>query len=1306
MHIMKGHPVKPLTAIILPAVLLAANPPGCAAAEFDYSKDKVLHVVGTAHLDTQWRWTIQTTINEYIPNTLHKNFALFEKYPDYVFSFEGAFRYMLAKEYYPDDYARLKDYIAKGRWAVCGSSVDAGDVNVPSPESVMRHILYGNGYFRKEFGRTSRDIFLPDCFGFGYALPSIMAHCGLKGFSSQKLTWGSAIGIPFDVGAWEGVDGSRVVAELNPDEYVARLRTDLSTDKRWNDTIEKQGKTSGLHVGYKYFGVGDTGGAPDDESVSWLEKSMKGTGPLKVVSVPADRLACELHPAQLDRLPQYKGELLMSTHGTGCYTAQSAMKRWNRRNELLADGAERASVIADWFGGAVYPGDALRETWIRFLWHQFHDDLTGTSIPEAYTFSWNDEIIALNRFSSILEHAAGAGARALDTRAKGIPLVVYNPLAFEREDAVEATVSFPGAAPKFVRVFGPDGAEVPAQVVEKKGAALTVLFLAKVPSVGYAVYDARPSATPSTVATGIAATASSLENARYRVRIDRDGNVAGITDKRENRELLSAPARLDLFDNLSKVWPAWEITYDTVAAKPLDYLRNPSSVRVVESGPARVSVEVVRSVGDSRIVQYIRLAAGSDRVEFDTDADWRTRERLLKATFPLAVSNAKATYDLGLGTIQRGNNTEKIYEVPAQQWADITTPDAAYGVSIMNDCRYGWDKPDESTLRLTLLHTPKPGSYSDQALLDIGRHRFTYAVSGHKACWRAGLTVREAARLNQPLVAFRAPAHEGTLGRTFSMFGVSAPGVFVRAFKKAEESDEYIVRLGEMHGRKASGVKVTFAAPVLSARELNGAEEPVGDATVKDGALVTDFAPNAPRTFAVKLAAAPVELAGPESTPVELPFTMDGVSLDGDRADGDFSGSGHTYPGELLPAELTVEGVTYKLGSGAPGAKNVLACAGQTIQLPAGAGNRVSILASAVGGDATGVFKVGAKPVTLKVQDYTGFIGQWDSRFVNGRVVNTEFGLSPAYIKRDRVAWVGTHRHNRASGNEAYTFCYLFRYTIDLPAGARTLTLPNNPAIRVFAVSVSKDPGFDTVAARPLYDEARSTAVRLSSEGGAFFVGSDTITLAADPANAVIRYTLDGSNPGPSSPVYAGPVTLKRTTTLKARAYSKEIPETNLFAMTFTRLEPVAPVANPGALVPGIRCDLYTGSWDALPDFTKLTPVKSEVATTIAFPRGVPADRFGLRFTGFIDIPKDGAYTFYSASDDGSRIYIGDRLVVDNDGLHGPDEVSGGIALLAGKHPITVVFFEKDGGEALTVQYDGPGIVKQAIPAERLFVKE
>ena len=212
---------------VLTAWLVAAG----SALALDPARDKILYEVATAHLDTQWNWTIQDTINSYIPSTLTNNFKLFEKYPNYVFSFEGSFRYQLAKEYYPGWYATLTNYIAQGRWRVAGSAVDAGDVNVPSPESLMRHILYGNRFWKQEFGKTSIDIFLPDCFGFGYALPSVAAHCGLKGFSSQKLTWGSAVPIPFhNLGRWIGPDGASVVAVLQPGSYIATIGENLAND--------------------------------------------------------------------------------------------------------------------------------------------------------------------------------------------------------------------------------------------------------------------------------------------------------------------------------------------------------------------------------------------------------------------------------------------------------------------------------------------------------------------------------------------------------------------------------------------------------------------------------------------------------------------------------------------------------------------------------------------------------------------------------------------------------------------------------------------------------------------------------------------------------------------------------------------------------------------------------------------------------------------------------------------------------------------------------------------------------------------
>jgi alpha-mannosidase len=511
----------------------------------DPNREPVLYVVATAHLDTQWRWTVRDTIRDFLPATLRQNFALFESHPHYVLSFEGAFRYKLMKEYYPHDFERLKRYTAAGRWHPAGAMLDAPDVNLASPEALLRHILYGNRFFERELGRRSADLFLPDCFGLGWALPSIAAHCGLRGLSGQKFRkWGGET--PFAIGLWRGPDGRGVVAALRPEGYGEGLDEDLSRAGRWLEWIEEQDRRSGLKLGYKYVGIGDRGGGLEEESVRWLGRSVTGSGPIRVVHDTSDRLYRDLSAEQVAALPTHDGELLLPTHGTGCLTSQAAMKRWNRKNELLADAAERAAAAATILGGAPYPHATLTDAWERFLWHQMHDDLTGTSTPAAYEISWNDELLSLNRFSTVLTDAVSVVARGMDTRGKGLPLLVYNPLSAARVDPVEATVDLPGPA---LRVIGPEGEGVPSQELPATGDRRRLLFLARVPAV---------------------------------------------FDKRLGRELLAGPLRLALLRDHSPRWPAWEVQWPDLSSPPRAEVGGPADIRVIERGPARVALEIVR----------------------------------------------------------------------------------------------------------------------------------------------------------------------------------------------------------------------------------------------------------------------------------------------------------------------------------------------------------------------------------------------------------------------------------------------------------------------------------------------------------------------------------------------------------------------------------------------------------------------------------------------------------------------------------------------------------------------------------------
>jgi alpha-mannosidase len=358
-----------------------------------------VYMVSNAHFDSQWNWDVRLSIDAFLKNTLTQNLWLLERYPNYIFNFEGGIKYAWMKEYYPAEYEKMKVFIKAGRWHISGASWDATDPNMPAPESFFRSVLLAQKFYQEEFGVKSTDIFLPDCFGFGWQLPTLAAHCGLIGFSTQKLQWRAKpfygdTKVPFKIGFWQGIDGSKICAALDGRNYTTRYNGSDISD---NEELLKLAAESPNNKAFRYYGTGDIGGSPTVRSVISIEESIQNEkGPLKIVSATSDQLFKEYLPFdEHPELPVFSGELTMDVHATGCYSSQAAMKQYNRRNEQLAVAAETAAALADQLGGLSYPSDKLAENWKRFLWHQFHDDLTGTSIPEAYTYSWNDEILCM-----------------------------------------------------------------------------------------------------------------------------------------------------------------------------------------------------------------------------------------------------------------------------------------------------------------------------------------------------------------------------------------------------------------------------------------------------------------------------------------------------------------------------------------------------------------------------------------------------------------------------------------------------------------------------------------------------------------------------------------------------------------------------------------------------------------------------------------------------------------------------------------------------------------------------------------------
>ncbi|GAB1415375.1 glycoside hydrolase family 38 C-terminal domain-containing protein [Paludibacter sp.] len=1030
------------------------------------TSEKELYMISNAHFDTQWDWDVQTSIDQYVKNTLEGNFNLFEKYPNYKFNFEGAIKYMFAKEYYPALYERLKGYVNSGRWHISGTSVDANDVMVPSAESIIRNFLLGHKFFKKEFNVDGgNDVMLPDCFGFPHTLPTLAAHCGIVGFHSQKLSWGSAYNyndLPH-YGLWRGVDGSEIFAVHKPGAYVNQYKENLAYNGDILNEIISNKVSLGANKTVRYFGTGDRGGSVDESTADWLEKSLASDGPVKVKTVTPDEFFNSISAEERAKLPVWDNELPMKAHGVGCYTSQAILKYWNRKGELLADATEKTSVVADWLGGLPYQRDVINDAWIRLLWHQFHDDLTGTSIPRAYVFTYNDHVMGLLNLSKTLDNASGAVSRQMRTQTIGVPIMVYNPLSIQREDIVEAKIAV-AQDPGSISVYDTHGAVVPTQKIKFENGILHFLFKANMPSLGYVVYDLRfNDNAASQLPSNLIVTNNSIENEDYILTINKNGDVSSIKDKKQNnKELINSPIRLSLQSNQPGYWASWELSWDDVRRNPIAYVDENVEISIAESGALRSSLRIKRKKNGSEYVQLVRMTSGvnSDRIDFENEVDWQSKQTLLKVIFPLNANNAKATYDASIGVVERGNNYNDLYEVAGHQWADITHSDNSFGVSILNDSKYGWDKPSNNQLRLTLIHTPSTGNDRQyEKYQDLGLNKFTFSFYRHlgklneKTQW-------EASKLNQPLIAYKAVKHSGSLGKSFEFAKLNTDKVAIKAMKIAEEGDEIIVRMYELTGSNQENVELSFASNIVSVRELNGREQHVGAIDFSTNKINFNISKYQPRTFAVKLSPKTnAILTEPESRKAQLDYNVDVMSLDENKRDGRFGTTPYSFPGELFDDELVVDGIKFSIGSRAFRQKNAVQCDGQQINIPQSTSNKkLYILAASqnVNGSPDVSFLIDGVEKPLNIEYFAEQVGSWGTTFAERQ------------YRKENIAFTATHRHNyNLQKNDSYSYLYIYKYVVDIDSNSKTLTLPNNKDVFVFAVTASDNVNDDVI---PLTD--------------------------------------------------------------------------------------------------------------------------------------------------------------------------------------------------------------------------------------------
>ncbi|MFE9242396.1 alpha-mannosidase [Nocardiopsis sp. NPDC006938] len=735
--------------------------------------------VGHAHIDSAWLWPLRETVRK-VARTSANVVALLDDHPELVFAMSQAQQWAWLKDHSPEVFSRVVRAAEAGRFVPVGGMWVESDTNMPGSEALARQFVLGKRFFRDELGVDTREVWLPDSFGYSAALPQLVRLSGSRWFLTQKISWSQTNRFPHHTFWWEGLDGTRVFTHFPPvDTYNAEL-TGAELAHASRNFRDKGGASRSLVP----FGHGDGGGGPTREMLARAARLRDLEGSPTVEIEHPERFFAKAREEYADA-PVWWGELYLEFH-RGTYTSQAATKQGNRRSEHLLREAELWSATAAVRTDAPYPYERLEELWRTVLLHQFHDILPGSSIAWVHREAAETYARVARELEGIIalaqDRLAGDGADGQEPGSSG---VVFNPTPHEL-DGVPAL----GALPRHRMGDG-----VP----------------------GSALLGPDP-LTPGGFV---------MENELLRVRVDGRGLVTSVLDLSAvagGREVL-APGRpgnlLQVHQDLPNQWDAWDV--DEFYRNTTVDLTDVESVEPEPPGSASVALRVTRSFGDSTVVQVISLSPRTRRLDVETVVDWREREKFLKAAFPLDVRAHESSSEIQFGHVRRPTHTNTSwdtarFEICAHRWVHVAEP--GYGVAVLNDSTYGHDVTRDvrddggttTTVRLSLLRAPRfPDPDTDQ-----GEHRFRYALAPGA---EVGDAVREGYRLNLPVREVPGDAAVEPL------VAVDDPGVVVEAVKLADDrSGDVVVRMYEARGGRARAT-VSTGFPVTGVRAVNLLEE-------------------------------------------------------------------------------------------------------------------------------------------------------------------------------------------------------------------------------------------------------------------------------------------------------------------------------------------------------------------------------------------------------------------------------------------------------------------------------------------------
>ncbi len=761
-------------------------------------------------MDAAWLWSFSET-TEVFHSTCETILKLMEKCPDFRFCQSSAQYYEWLEKNNPETFEKVRRKVEEGRWEIVGGMWVEPDGNMPSGESLVRQLLHGKRYFKKKFNVDVKVAWMPDSFGYAWTLPQIMKKSGIKFFLTTKMNWNDTTVFPYYFFNWAASDGSSIFSHQTVGAYDEAV-----LEARILEQLKMLDSRHQLEDLLYLFGTGDHGGGVTEDMIKKALEFVQGQKPVKGVFSKSEHYFNALSKKIKGKnLPEINDELYFEFH-RGTYTTQAKVKKNNRKAECLLETAEKFSTIARKFGYN-YPSTELQDAWQTLLLNQFHDVLPGSSIPQVYEDSEKCFELIFRAVDSIISKSLKTIAAKVDTTGEGKSLLVFNPLSWSRTDVVEVPLS--ESADDFT-IYDEQDQKVPSQMLERDR---KIIFVAEdVPSVGYKEYRIEQTSHSGQPSTNLFSEESetdiNLENEFFVIKVNKKtGLLTSVFDKPNKEEILGDMGnRIQIFEDYpvrgrtsvnsrvdAEIFDAWEVyIYQQPSGIKCVELKDPIEVKLIENGPVRSCVQVKYKYAqegrpDSTFIVKISLCHKVPLIQFNLHVDWHAGHRLAKVAFPLKIHNDFTTYEIPYGFITRRNPHSKNatlaerakYEVPGQKWVDHTSENGEYGVSLLNDCKYGFDAADD-TVRMTLLRSAGypirlraafglTVDEKDLSLLtDQGEHDITYALYPHRFDFKRALTTKKAYEFNYPLIPTIESNHGGSLPKTHSFVSVQPDNVF------------------------------------------------------------------------------------------------------------------------------------------------------------------------------------------------------------------------------------------------------------------------------------------------------------------------------------------------------------------------------------------------------------------------------------------------------------------------------------------------------------------------------------------------